>query len=84
MPALDMFVNTPDGFAVYMNNKRIAEQTKAGNSDFKLPAVPLDKGWNQVLIKLAAEGNNAQPKVSVRFESTDKNYMKQILSSVVR
>jgi len=82
MPSMDMYINVDGGFAFYLNKNKVISKEASG--EVKVPNVMLDKGWNHILIKLANPKNNVQLKTNIHFESADKNFMKQILSSVVR
>ena len=84
MPSLDMFLKTQGGYKVYLNGRSIGEKVSAGDAENKLSSVNMENGWNHFMIKIVGEDTNIQPNISVRFESADKNYMKQLLSSVVR
>jgi beta-galactosidase len=83
MPSMDMFIKTAGGFTLYLNNVQVSSVENVNNAEWKVPNIMPDKGWNHVLIKLADIRPEAQISVDIRFESTDKNFMKQILSSVV-
>ncbi|WP_051697827.1 glycoside hydrolase family 2 protein [Prevotella sp. 10(H)] len=84
MPSMDMYVATIGGYSVYLNGNKITSNAVAGNIETKVSNIMLDKGWNHMIIKLACPDKEVQIKTSIRFESADKNFMKQILSSVVR
>lgn len=84
MPSLDMFLDFGGGFAVYLNKNKVFSKESIGQAETKVPNIMLDKGWNHMVIKLVNPRNNSQIKTNIRFNSADKNFMKQILSSVVR
>jgi beta-galactosidase len=84
MPSLDMYISVDGGFVFYLNKNKVTSQEISGEKEVKVSNVMLDKGWNHVIIKLVNPQNNSQLKTNIRFESADKNFMKQILSSVVR
>lgn len=84
MPSMDMYVGLEGGITVYLNNHQIASMEITGKEDSKIPNIMLDKGWNHMIIKLVNPKNNFQIKSNIRFDSDDKNFMKQVLSSVVR
>lgn len=84
MPSMDMYVGMQGGFTFYLNNAKVATKTTNGNEVVKVSNILLNKGWNHILIKLADARQNSQIKASVRFESADQNFIKQVLSSVVR
>lgn len=84
MPSLDMFLDFEGGFAVYLNKNKVFSKESVGQAETKVPNIMLDKGWNHMVIKLVNPRNNSQIKTNIRFNSADKNFMKQILSSVVR
>ncbi|MFC4673788.1 glycoside hydrolase family 2 protein [Dysgonomonas termitidis] len=84
MPSLDMYSVLEGGITVYLNNHQIASMEIAGKDENRIPNIMLDKGWNHMVIKLVNPKNNFQLKANIRFDSADKNFMKQVLSSVVR
>lgn len=84
MPSLDMYAELEGGITVYLNNNQIASMEITGKEENKIPNIMLDKGWNHMIIKLVNPKNNFQIKSNIRFDSADKNFMKQVLSSVVR
>ncbi|MDL2303012.1 glycoside hydrolase family 2 [Dysgonomonas sp. OttesenSCG-928-D17] len=84
MPSMDMYIDTEDSFIVYMNGNQIIYKEVPADTTHKVANIMPDKGWNHIMIKLVNPKNNSQIKTAVRFNSEDKNFMKQILSSVVR
>ena len=84
MPSMDMYIGIDGGFVLYLNKNKIITKNTTGDKETKVPNIMLDKGWNHIILKLANSQANSQIKTNIRFESADKNFMKQILSSVTR
>jgi beta-galactosidase len=83
MPAMDMYIKTGGGFILYLNNAKVFSVENANDTESKIPNIILNKGWNHVLIKLADSRQGVEINADIRFESTDKNFIKQLLSSIV-
>lgn len=84
MPSLDMYLAIQGGYTIYLNSQKVKSSESSNLSESKIPNIMLDKGWNHIVIKITSNKQNEQIKTNVRFDSADKNFMKQILSSVVR
>ncbi|MDP4238442.1 MAG: glycoside hydrolase family 2 TIM barrel-domain containing protein [Bacteroidota bacterium] len=86
MPKLDMLVGAEKAFAVFVNGicvgKKESEHFEVGSN--KIQNLPLEKGWNHFLIKIAKGSGEGSWNTSFRFHSDSEEYMKQVLSSVVR
>jgi beta-galactosidase len=61
MPRLDLLVGSDDGIEVVLNDKTLLVQKKIGPyvpDEFKIPNLPLNRGWNHFLIKVVqADGD---------------------------
>lgn len=85
MPSLDLYVKVNGGCTVWLNGNRVASQElPSGAEEIKIPNLMPDKGWNHFIIKVASSEDKKELKTGIRFWSADKDFMKQILSSVVR
>ncbi|WP_321335450.1 sugar-binding domain-containing protein [uncultured Bacteroides sp.] len=83
MPNLDMFVRTKGHLTLWLNGQQVtSREISTGNNETKISNLILDKGWNHLTMKL--EDNSNLLKMNVRFESSDSEYLKKLLSSVVR
>ncbi|MDR1919781.1 MAG: glycoside hydrolase family 2 [Tannerellaceae bacterium] len=82
MPALDMLIETQSSLSVLLNDKP-APIDSSKKEEARIP-LALDKGWNQIEIKLANPATNAAIEAGVRLESTDKKYLSQLLSALRR
>ncbi len=85
MPRLDMHFGMDDALALSVNGKVVKEWPHKGGlveDQYKYEGVPLEKGWNHVLIKVGQAGGGWSTKV--RFSSTKPEFMKKIKSAVVR
>jgi len=86
MPQLDMLIGAEKGFALYVNGslveKKVLEHfTEDGN---RVNNLPLEKGWNHMILKIVRGSGEGSWNANVRFESNNPDYMKQLLSSVAR
>lgn len=86
MPNMDMFITAKTGVTVWLNGTEIysSNEMKDAMKETKVPNVMLDKGWNEFKIKLQRREGNEGIKASVHYDSADKAFMKQVLSSVAR
>lgn len=86
MPHLNMLIGAEKAVALYINGTFVEKKTQNeyvedGN---KISNLPLDKGWNHILLKVVRGSGEGNWKVNVRLESNSTEYMKQLLSSVSR
>jgi len=86
MPHLNMLIGAEKGIALYINGsfvekKSLAEFVEDGN---RINNLPLDKGWNHILLKVVRGSGEGNWKANIRFESNSPEYMKLLLSSVAR
>ncbi len=70
LPHLDMYLNTDNGYQVYLNNNLIKE-TKS---------LPLEKGWNHFIIKTIQKGG--EWKLAVGFDCDKKAFLNEIKTQV--
>ena len=85
MPNMDMFINAQGGVAIWLNGKQIAlQELPQGTDKVKIPNVMPDKGWNHFVVKLVRGQQGYPVKASIHFDSVDKKFMEQVLSSLVR
>ncbi|SNR43692.1 beta-galactosidase [Lutibacter agarilyticus] len=85
MPRLDMHFGMDDALAFSVNGKAISETIRIGGfveDEFKYEGIPLEKGWNHILIKVA--NGTGEWKSKVRFSSTKPAFMKEIKTVVDR
>jgi len=86
MPKLDMIIGAENGYALYINGNRFTKNvTDKFNVDGnKIENLPLEKGWNHILLKVVRGSGEGNWNLNVRFESNSTDYLKQMLSSVSR
>lgn len=86
MPHMDMIVDTPYGFRVWVNHElQSNNMPEEGVNTVKVENLKLNKGWNHVMMKVVVPaGNEKTMPLKVRLDSNDDKYLKQVLSSVVR
>jgi hypothetical protein len=79
MPRLDMHIGVDDALAFSINGAPVTTYLPESGSvedAFTYEGVPLEKGWNHVLIKVAQDTGDW--KCKVRFTSTKPGYMKEL------
>jgi beta-galactosidase len=85
MPRLDMHFGVDDALAFSVNGKVVKEYQRVGayaEDEFTYEGIPLEKGWNHVLIKVGQGGGEWSAKV--RFSCTKPEFFKQIKTVVDR
>ena len=76
MPKLSMVVEGQTGIKISLNGKPIPMNGK------KLENMPLEKGWNHVLLQFEREEQSRNWQVKVQLESDNPAFFQQIKSSV--
>lgn len=86
MPKLDMIVGAENGYVLYVNGTPFAKKVtdKFDIHGNKIENLPLEKGWNHLLLKIVRGSGEGSWNMNARFESNSPEYMKQLLSSVSR
>ena len=86
MPKLDMFIGAENGFALYINGNRFSKKVtdKFNFEGNKVENLPLEKGWNHLMVKIVRGSGEGNWNMNTRFESNSSEYLKQMLSSVSR
>ncbi|MDR0995398.1 MAG: glycoside hydrolase family 2 [Tannerella sp.] len=69
LPVLNLHIEAPAGSRLFLNGKAVA-----------LKNLPLEKGWNRFSIEWPATGKAS--RLSLRFDASDPNYLKQLRLSV--
>ena len=85
MPRLDMHFGVDDALAMSINGKLVKEYLRTSTfveNELTLEGVPLEKGWNHILIKVGQDTGDWKTKV--QFSSTKPAFMKEIKTVVVR
>lgn len=85
MPRVDMHFGVDDAFAISINGKLVREYLSTNifkEDDLTLEGVPLEKGWNHILIKVGQDTGDWKTKV--RFSSNKPDFMKEIKTAVDR
>jgi len=83
MPRLDMHFGVDDALSFNINGKVVKEYIRQGvflENQFTYEGVPLEKGWNHVLIKVGQSGNDWLTKI--RFSSTKPAFLKKLKTTV--
>ena len=78
MPKLDLIIDGRQQVRVSINGHVFAETEDSK----KLENLPLDKGWNHVLIQLKKVGEGRNWRTKIRLESNKHEFMDQLKSSV--
>ena len=85
MPQVDMHCEVKDPFGFYINGKLVKEyrqesEWSEGGATFE--GLPLQKGWNHVLLKVAQTTQDWKTKFS--FSSTKREFLKELKTTVER
>ncbi len=80
MPKLDLVIEGRLDRKVFVNGTLFATEGISGKE--KLENLPLDKGWNHVVIKLGRDPESRRWQTRVSLQSNREDYLKQIKSSV--
>ena len=85
MPQVDMHCEVKDPFGFYINGKLVKEyrqesEWSEGGATFE--GLPLEKGWNHVLLKVAQTTQDWKTKFS--FSSTKREFLKELKTTVER
>lgn len=81
MPSMSMSVKANQETDFWLNGKQ-TELNPDGKEALKLPHIMLEKGWNQLVFKVV--NNESTSALGVRFHSEDRDFLKKILSQVVK
>lgn len=86
MPHLDLLIGAEKGVALFINGSLIEKKTSIEfiKDENKIPNLPLDKGWNHILLKVVRGSGEGLWETNVKFESNSPEYMKLLLSAVAR
>jgi len=86
LPHLDMLIGAEKGVALILNGSLIEKKTSVEfvKDENKISNLPLDKGWNHVLLKIVRGSGEGHWEANVKFESNSPEYMKLLLSAVAR
>ena len=85
MPRLDMHIGVDDALALSINGTLVKEYLRTSGfveDELTLEGVPLEKGWNHILVKVGQ--NTGDWKTKVRLSSTKPAFMKEIKTVVDR
>lgn len=80
MPKLDLLIEGHQDKNVYVNGMLFAHEGISGKE--KLENLPLEKGWNHILIQLAHEPDSRQWQTRISLQSNKEDYLRQVKSSV--
>ncbi|MFA5327474.1 MAG: sugar-binding domain-containing protein [Prolixibacteraceae bacterium] len=83
MPRLDLFIGADDAFQLLLNGRLIKEDLNEGGLKRReqlVKALPLEQGWNHVLIKVMQ--GRGDWKLAVEFESDQEQFLKEMKSKI--
>jgi hypothetical protein len=80
MPKLDMVVEGRLDRSVFVNGVLFATEGPLGKE--KLENLPLEKGWNHVLVRVVRDPESHRWQTSISLKSNKEDYFKQLNSSV--
>lgn len=81
MPKLSLATESRNGLSVFVNGGVVSVDTKDSNRS-KVENLPLEKGWNHVLLKFSRPAESRRWSTKIRLESNKPEFMKQLISSV--
>jgi len=85
MPRLDMHIGAAEALAFNVNGKEVKKYFSPGTfveDKFTYEGMPLEKGWNHVLIKVVS--GTGDWKCKVHFTSNTPDFLKEIETIVER
>lgn len=86
MPQLDMVYGSDDGHKIWLNNKLLVNKEKRMGAhiknEFKVSALPLQAGWNHMLVKVTQGGGDW--KFSAKLKSNNQDYLNKVDSAISR
>jgi hypothetical protein len=80
MPKLDMLVEGRLDRSVFVNGVLFATEGLSGKE--KLENLPLEKGWNHVLVRVVRDPESRRWQTRISLKSNKEDYFKQLNSSV--
>ncbi len=83
MPQLSMYLGVDDAFQVYLNQQLIKDYIRDGSlklRDQQIEKLPLERGWNHILIKVLQGTGSWQ--LAVEFDCDKKVFLKELKSQV--
>jgi beta-galactosidase len=80
MPKLDMVVEGRLDRSVFVNGVLFATEGLSGKE--KLENLPLEKGWNHVLVRIVRDPESRRWQTRISLKSNKEDYFKQLNSSV--
>lgn len=83
MPRLDMHFGVDDALAFSINGNPVKEYLRESGfveDEITFEGVPLEKGWNHILIKVGQQ--TGEWKCRVRFSCTNTDFLKKVKSSI--
>ena len=84
MPRLAMELRTSDHYTLRINGVEFSHGAVSDGEGVTIENLPLEKGWNHILLKIARGTGNSQWGVSARFVSDDAEYMRSLGSALSR
>lgn len=81
MPKLSLTTDGRNSLNVFVNGTVVSVDQKDGNRP-KVENLPLEKGWNHVLLKFTRSSESRRWNTKIRIESNKPEFMKQLISSV--
>ncbi|TNJ44907.1 hypothetical protein KFZ70_12510 [Tamlana fucoidanivorans] len=85
MPRLDLHFGVDDAIEFSINGKVVKTYLRTGpftENEFYVEGVPLEKGWNHILIKVGQQ--TGEWKTKLKFSSNKPEFLKKIKSVIVR
>ena len=83
IPKLNILIEGLDRSSIFINGVSVTIDGSSLNQK-QLEILPLEKGWNHILIKVTRESENMSWSAKIRFESNNADFLRQLNSSVVQ
>jgi beta-galactosidase len=80
MPKLDLLIEGHQDKSVYVNGILFAKEVASEKE--KLENLPLEKGWNHILIGLECEPESRRWQTRISLQCNKEDYLRQVKSSV--
>ena len=81
MPKLNMVIEGRSKITLSVNGTPYQADNSSTNQN-RLENLPMEKGWNHILIKLIRTSESRGWNTKIRFESNNPEFLKQLNSSV--
>lgn len=78
MPKLNLIINRGTHAILTLNGQIFL----TANQENRIENLPLEKGWNHIILQLNRQSENSRWKTKIRFESNQEKFLNQLKFSV--